>query len=446
MYFKSFLIKHFLQTKNGGINIFLKKLMSLFYLILQLPIYLISIPIFILITLIKPWYLIRWKILYSNRIGHFALETELYCCERDANINFPKQKYKDFFYLDKYVSNKTLKNMWQQNIVMLPSILIKPINNIAVFFYFITRLNNAHEIKSPSCSDRDIYNLQDKFNPHINLTSKHETKGKEILEKFGLPKNAKFICLMVRDSGYLNRHENQLDLDRWGYHSYRDGDIDKYVLAAEELASRGYYVFRMGINVLKPLKSSNPKIIDYANSGMRSDFMDIYLGAKCFFLITTGCGFDAIPSIFKRPIALIHVPLGLSMFTNSDKCLLLTKHHINKLSKKELTISEIFSSNVGIATDTTTFKNNNVELLENSPEEIRDFVIEMEQRLNGSWKETDQEISLQKNFWSVFEKNMSNLDPNQKFFKSKDNTFKLHGKIKAKFSAKYLRDNKNFIN
>ena len=138
--------------------------------------------------------------------------------------------------------------------------------------------------------------------------------------------------------------------------------------------------------------------------------------------------------------------MGLSQFTSSDKCLLLTKHHINKLSKKELTISEIFSSNVGIATDTTTFKNNNVELLENSPEEIRDFVIEMEQRLNGSWKETDQEISLQKNFWSVFEKNMSNLDPNQKFFKSKDTTFKLHGKIKAKFSAKYLRDNKNFIN
>ena len=49
---------------------------------------------------------------------------------------------------------------------------------------------------------------------------------------------------------------------KWDYHSYRDGDIEKYILAAEELASRGYYIFRMGINVIKPSRSSNPKIID----------------------------------------------------------------------------------------------------------------------------------------------------------------------------------------
>ena len=43
----------------------------------------------------------------------------------------------------------------------------------------------------------------------------------------------------------------------------------------------GYYVIRMGVKASKPLKSSNPKIIDYANSKIRNDFLDIYLGAKC---------------------------------------------------------------------------------------------------------------------------------------------------------------------
>jgi hypothetical protein len=52
---------------------------------------------FIIITLIKPWYLIRWNMLRASRIGHLAVNTELYCCEREANINFPKQKYKDFY-------------------------------------------------------------------------------------------------------------------------------------------------------------------------------------------------------------------------------------------------------------------------------------------------------------------------------------------------------------
>ena len=33
---------------------------------------------------------------------------------------------------------------------------------------------------------------------------------------------------------------------------------------------------------------------------------------------------------------------------------------------------------------------------ENSPEEIKDFVVEMDERLNGTWKETEQDLLLQK--------------------------------------------------
>ena len=73
-------------------------------------------------------------------------------------------------------------------------------------------------------------------------------------------------------------------------------------MAAEELAKRGYYVFRMGVNVLKPLKSSNSKVIDYANLQIRSDFMDIYLAAKCSFCVSTFAGFDEICHDFRKPL------------------------------------------------------------------------------------------------------------------------------------------------
>ena len=70
-------------------------------------------------------------------------------------------------------------------------------------------------------------------------------------------------------------------------------------------------MFRMGINVLKPLKSSNPKVIDYANSDMRNEFMDIYLSAMCNFFMSMGSGIDGVPIIFRRPIAYIgHLPFG----------------------------------------------------------------------------------------------------------------------------------------
>ena len=141
-----------------------------------------------------------------------------------------------------------------------------------------------YTIQTNYFSDCDVFNLIDKFAVHISFTSKEEFKGKEILKKNGIPENAKFVCMLVRDSAYLDR-DKHFSLREWKYHNFRDGDIDNYVLAAEELARRGYYIFRMGVKVLKPLISSNPKIIDYANSEMRSDFMDIYLGAKCSFCI-----------------------------------------------------------------------------------------------------------------------------------------------------------------
>ena len=434
MNFKKFFIKHVLQIKRGGVKVFFKKLLSAFVILIQLPVYLASIPIFIIIIFIRPWYLIRWNILASSRIGHFAGNTELYCCERDASINFPKQKYKDFFYLSKIISNKALEKMWRRKITILPSWLLKPIHMISKFFCYFFGLKNVHEINSPINQDRDIYNLHEKSSPHLSFTEDEEIKGKKILEKFGLPKNSKFVCLIVRDSGYLNRHINKENLNRWGYHNFRDGDVDKYVLAAEELTLRGYYVFRMGSNVKKPLKSSNPKIIDYANSKIRSDFMDIYLGAKCSFCISTSCGFDAIPVVFRRPIAYVFIPIGLC-FASSEQILLLTKHHIDKSTKKKLSVSEIFSSNVGMALSSEEFEKNNVELQENTPEEIKDLVIEMDERINRKWKETDEDILLQHSFWSNFKKYMNSSDLNEN-----------HGKIKAKFSARYLSNNKNWIN
>ena len=72
---------------------------------------------------------------------------------------------------------------------------------------------------------------------------------------------------------------------------------------------------------------------------------------------------------------------------------------------------------------------------ENSPEEIRDLVIEMDERLNGRWKDTKEDLLLQKRFWSIFEDRIKRLNLKNP----------LHGKINARFGAKFLRENQNWI-
>ena len=59
----------------------------------------------------------------------------------------------------------------------------------------------------------------------------------------------------------------------------------------------------------------------------------------------------------------------------------------------------------------------------------------MDDRLNGKWNETKDDLLLQKKFWSIYKENIRKLNLKKP----------LHGKIKVKFGAKYLRDNQNLI-
>ena len=438
--------KHIDQIKEGGFIVFIKKLKTIFYLLMQSPIYLLSFPLIIIIRLIRPWLLIRWHGLASSRIGHIAINSELYSCKREAKIDQPSQAHIDIFFLkDKYVCNKQLVKMLRRDLMILPAFLLVPLFYINRFFNLFIKGGFHHEININLNIDRDIHNIMDKFDPHISFTEQEKLRGKKILYEFGIPKNAKFVCLVVRDSAYLDRYKDRT-LKDFSYHNYRDGNVDNFLLAAEELANRGYYVFRMGVKVKKPLNSSNPKIIDYANSKLRSDFMDIYLCAHCTFSITTACGIDAVITVFRKPIAFIQVPFG-HMQVQCKNDLLMTKHHFDKKNNKNLTISEIFSSNVALSFFSKEYEENNVELKENTPKEIRELAIEMEERVSGNWKETEKDLLLQKKFWEIFERNMKNLNfqnyKNPELIRSMYPMYCV--KKRAKFSASFLRNNKDWI-
>ena len=115
MSFSGFISKNFKQIKLGGYKVFLKKILSLIFLILQSPIYLSAFPIVLFLYLIKPFFLIRLGELPSSRLGHFSMNVELYCCEKDAGINTPSQKHIDIFFLKKVVCNKQLEKCGVEN-------------------------------------------------------------------------------------------------------------------------------------------------------------------------------------------------------------------------------------------------------------------------------------------------------------------------------------------
>ena len=87
--------KHIEQIRKGEFLVFAKKIITIFGIILTIPIFFISFFILVVVRISSPFFLIRWDWLDSPRIGQFAKWSELYFCNIDAGLNKPKKRYLD---------------------------------------------------------------------------------------------------------------------------------------------------------------------------------------------------------------------------------------------------------------------------------------------------------------------------------------------------------------
>ena len=424
---KAFIERHLLEIQQGGRSMLYRKMkFALRVLLIRLPLCIVAVPVVLVIRLIRPWLLVRFRRLNCARLGHFVAEPELYLCEQDAGINSLKKRHLDFCYMAYWpICNHQLAAMWKRIFHIWPSWFS--------YFFLVNRLipgGADHEIRNNTQVDRDVHNLLDRLPAHLKFSSEEEDRGETGLRQMGISPDTPFVCLNVRDDAWLAFHVR----GDWSCHDYRNSDVQNYVLAAEELANRGYFVIRMGAKVREVMKTAHPRVIDYATNGMRSDFMDIYLGAKCKFCISTGSGFDSVPYVFRRPIVFVNlVPLGyISSFNRQT--LTITKHHYHEAEDRNLKLSEIFIQGVGLRMSTSWNESKGIGLIENTPEEIRDVVIEMAERLDGTWQPYQDDDALQRRFWDIFPTDAVGKHGNP-----------MHGEIRGRFGAQFLRNNPDWL-
>lgn len=355
------------------------------------------LPAYLLVRIIRPLKLVRFGYLYNDRIGHFAGNTEFYLCERDHNLQ-PKNSL-DIFFCRGPVCNGQLLKMFRR---------ILRIHPIALYFSRLNKMipgGKRHTIITVP-DHADMFGIIEKSNIHVSFTSEEEIEGLSRLMDMGVDRGAPFICLFARDSAYLKKQYPFMD---WTYHNYRDCNIQDYLMAAEELAKRGYYVLRMGAVVKEPIASGNPKVIDYACNGYRTELLDIYLSANCEFFVSGGsAGIDSVPGLFRRPVLYIDYDLLDRVNTWHSKSITTFKRLWLKGEHRFLTFKEILNSEVGSAIRTEFYEKQGIEHVASSSDEILDVVIEMEERLKGTWETTEDDEELQTRFWAVFKQKYPN--------------------------------------
>lgn len=365
----------------------------------------LAVPIAVGIAAISPWIKCRLVRLFSYRIGHYALNTELLLCALDLDLFKAKDRVNRFFYCvpETPLCNKQLHLMWKRTIKILPfSYLWYRVDRLLMLFLGNTYQNDPFKIAfESSYGDKDIWGLFNKIKKcHISFRENEKSKAQIILNKMGIPSGAKFICILVRDSGYLSSHLPNSD---WSYHDYRDADTDNYQKAAKYLAKQGYYVLRMGKYVKKEFHIDHDRVIDYANSPFQSDFMDIYLSANCFFMMTTSCGLDSVARIFRRPILVTDFPLP--DFISSYRChIFIPKKVYDTKNGKFLTFNQIYQdknlfTNKQLMMEV--WQNKGWKFIDNSAEEILEAAKEMLQQMTLQTN-TIEQVNLQEEFWKSF--------------------------------------------
>lgn len=366
---------------------------------------------------LRPIVTVRFGTLFVSRLGHLAGNTECYLCERDAGIGRPRRTI-DVWAPVGEPANKQLLKMYARVLPIWP--LGHALQHVGSH---LTGWTEKHTFSDAQWG-RDIHNLLEKTPPHIAFTKSETRRGEAGLRSLGIPAGAKWVCIVNRDPMYLMATAPGQD---YSYHAFRDSSIDNYRDAVIALIERGYWVIRMGTFVTAPMRLAAQRFIDYPCSGRRSDFMDVYLGAKCAFTISNGTGFDGIPMVFRRPILFVNEAPFEYLSTWMKDSMVIWKHHLK--DGRRMKPSEIVASGAGLFSRSEQFAQAGIALEENSPAEIKDAALEMDDRMQG-FTSVFADDGLQRMFWDAYPRS-----------KSPHNGVPLHGEIRLRVASKFLIDN-----
>jgi putative glycosyltransferase (TIGR04372 family) len=194
-------------------------------------------------------------------------------------------------------------------------------------------------------------------------------------EIYGLPSDAWFVVLHVREPGYhLAWHKR--------HPGTRNADIRTYDKVIDFVVAKGGWVVRGGDPTMTKIRPRD-RVIDYATSPRRSSEIDILLCAECTYFVGTNSGFSVVPPVFGKRCALTNwSPVGIPNWYPDDI-------YIPKLVRRHrggpyLTFTEMFSSFAGWSQFERDFRKTDMVIEDNDPDDLLLVVRELHEEIFGA--------------------------------------------------------------
>jgi putative glycosyltransferase (TIGR04372 family) len=253
---------------------------------------------------------------------------------------------------------------------------------------------DAHDLNSSLTRSRDLEGLFQKNDVAFTFTKCEDNAAKNWLRSKGWQEDEPFVTLLVRDSMYLQTvYPDQL----WGYHDYRNSNVQDYIPAIDWLTENRVWVLRMGRHTKDKLEINKNRFVDYSFDTNQSDLLDVWLFANATAVISTATGLDCLAGLYRRPILFLNA-LPLIDMASYFNMTWVPKNLIWQKSKEPLNLSQSVKHTYYSQSE---YINNGIEIVSLTPEEIKESVKEFWEDLRGGSYLSFSTIERQKQFWKI---------------------------------------------
>lgn len=249
----------------------------------------------------------------------------------------------------------------------------------------------------------DLYKFRDssyKFDIELgrplilfNDQTKKYAKGK--MRDMGV--KGEYICIHAREVSTKRNNFSSLYDDT----SILDTDINTFRSACDYIKTLNYQIIRMGKDESKECNIS--EVIDYANC-FYDELMDFYLLANCKFLLAGMAGIVSVAAYWGRPVLqtnAVTICYGQESLPRTRYDMYITKKFFLRKENRFLNLYEMLFVSYKCNRQTERYKAEGIEIYDNTEEEILKATIEMNEKLNHTWIESEEEKMCREKYWRV---------------------------------------------
>ena len=341
---------------------------------LQLGLRLLALPVVLVFYLLRKYMVVEFVLPNVTLFGHLALEPEKIlsniATQGPRPVGEPKRVLIWSLGKSKDQVNKALVKIWRRELFVLPSAIIDAMHRASKwlpnFEMRVLQFDKLHE------NDHVL----DSCESHLKFTSSEVKIGEKYLRDVGIEPANPYICLIVREAAWAPPTTGPSSSGTLRSRSFED-----FLLAADSLADLGVAVIKLG--AAGTFKTDGTKIIDYANSKDKSEFLDVYLPAHAKCVVSTMSGPDAVALVGRVPVLYIDIAQYSLCFAGTRLVTWVPARLISQKLGRAMSLSEVFESGAGRFLGSTAFEQAGIKIEQSSPEQIRDYCLDFYKSLTN---------------------------------------------------------------